>query len=41
LKATPITLFFILADELQIPMFDARHGTGVQPACVNVVFGCK
>jgi len=43
LRATLITLCFILADDLHINMlkFVAGHGTVVQPASINIVFGCK
>jgi len=34
---------FVLADDLHISIlkFVAAHSTGVQPASINVVFGCK
>jgi len=43
LRATLITLCFVLADELRINIlkFVAGHRTVVQPASVNIVFGCK
>ena len=43
LRATLITLCFILADELHINIlkFVAGHGTVVQPVSINIVFGCK
>jgi len=43
LRATLITLCFVLADDLHINIlnFVARHGTIVQPASINIVFGCK
>jgi len=42
LKATLITLCFILTDDLyviDILKFVAGHGTELQPACINIVFG--
>jgi len=43
LKATLITPFFILADDLQINIFKfvVGYDTVVQPACINIVFGYK
>ena len=43
LRETLITLCFVLADDLHINIlkFVAAHGTVVQPACINIVFGCK
>jgi len=43
LRATLITLFFVLADDLHtnILKFVAGHGTVVQTASINIVFGCK
>jgi len=43
LKATQITFCFIFADDLHINIlrFSAVHGTVVQPACINIVFGYK
>ena len=43
LRATLITLCFVLADDLHISIliFVAGHGTVVQPASINIVFGCK
>jgi len=36
-------LCFVLADDLHIKIlkFVAGHGTVVQPASINIVFGCK
>jgi len=43
LRATLITLCFVLADDLHINIlkFVAGHGTVVQPASNCIVFGCK
>jgi len=43
LRATLITLCFVLADDLHINIlkFVAAHGTVVQSASINIVFGCK
>jgi len=43
LKATLITLCFVLADDLHINIlkFVVGHGTVVQPVSINIVFGCK
>jgi len=43
LRATLIMLCFDLADDLHINIliFVAGHGTVVQPASINIVFGCK
>jgi len=43
LGATLITLCFVLADDLHINIlkFVAGHGTVVQLASINIVFGCK
>jgi len=43
LTATLITLCFVLADDLHINIlkFVAAHGVIVQPASINIVFGCK
>jgi len=43
LRATLITLCFVLANDLHINIlkFVAAHGTIVQPASINMVFGCK
>jgi len=43
LRATLITICFVLADDLHINVlkFAAGHGTIVQPASINIVFGCK
>jgi len=43
LRATLITLCFVLADDLHIKIlkFVAGHGTVVQPVSINIVFGCK
>ena len=43
LRATLITLFFVLADDLHVNIliFVAGHGTVVQPASINIAFGCK
>jgi len=43
LRATPITLCFVLADDLHINIlrFVAARGTVVQPASINIVYGCK
>jgi len=43
LRATLITLCFVLADDshINILKFVAAHGTAVQPASINIVFGCK
>jgi len=43
LRATLITLCFVLADDLHINVlkFVAGHGTAVQPVSINTVFGCK
>jgi len=43
LRATLITLCFILADDLHINIlkFVAGHGTVVQLVSINIAFGCK
>ena len=43
LRATLITVWFVLADDLHINIlkFVAEHGTVVQLASINIVFGCK
>jgi len=43
LRATPITLCFVLADDLHINIlkFVAGQGTVVKLASINIVFGCK
>ena len=43
LRATVITLCFVLPDDLHINIliFVSGHGTVVQPASINIVFGCK
>ena len=43
LRATIIMLCSVLADELHVNIhkFFAGHGTVVQPASINIVFGCK
>jgi len=43
LRATLITLCFVLADDLHINILIcvAGHGTVVQPASINIVFGCE
>jgi len=43
LTGTLITLCFALADDLHINIlkFVAGHGSVVQPASINIVFGCK
>jgi len=43
LSATLITLCFVLEDDLHINIlkFVAGHGTVVQTASINIVFGCK
>jgi len=43
LRATLITICFVLADDLHINIlkFVAGHATVVQPASINMVFGCK
>jgi len=43
LRATLITLFFVVADDLHINIlkFVAAHGTVVQSASIDIVFGCK
>ena len=43
MRATPITLCFVLADDLHINMlkYFAGHGAVVQPASINIVFGYK
>jgi len=43
LRATLITLWFVLADDLHINIlkFVAGQGTVVQPASINIVVGCK
>jgi len=43
LRATLITLCFVLADDLRIDIlkFVAGHGTVVQPTSISIVFGCK
>jgi len=40
LRATLITLFFVLADDLHINIFKfvAGHGAVVQPASINIAF---
>jgi len=43
LRATLITLCFVLADDLHLNIlkFVAGHGTVVQPASISIVFGYK
>jgi len=43
LRATVIALCFVLADDVHtnILIFVAGHDTVVQPASINIVFGCK
>ena len=43
LRATLITLYFVLADDSHMNILTcvAAHGTVVQPASINIVFGCK
>jgi len=43
LRATPITLCFVLADDLHIYIlkFVAGRGTVDQPVSIKIVFGCK
>jgi len=43
LRATLITLCFVLADDLHINIFKfvAGHGIVVQLTSINIVFGCK
>jgi len=43
LRATLITLCFVVADDVHINIlkYVAAHGTVVQPASINIVFGCK
>jgi len=43
LRATLITLCFVLEDDLHINIFEfaAGRGTVVQPSSINIVFGCK
>jgi len=43
LRATLITFCSVLADDLHINIlkFVAGHGNIVQPASINIVFGCK
>jgi len=43
LIATLITLSFVLADDLHINVLNvfSGHGTIVQPASINIIFGCK
>jgi len=43
LRATLITLCFVLADDLHnnILKFVAAHGIVIQPASMNIVFGCE
>ena len=43
LRATIITLCFVLADDLNMNIlkFVAGHGNVVQPASIKIVFGCK
>jgi len=43
LRATLITLCFVLANNLHINIlkYVAGHGTVVQSASINIVFGCK
>jgi len=43
LRATLITLCFVLADDLHINIlrFVAARDTVVQPASINIVYGCK
>ena len=43
MKATLITLCFVLADDLHINIckFVAGHDTVVQPVSINIVFKCK
>jgi len=42
LRATLITLCFVLADDLHVNIlkFVVGHGTVVQPVSINIVFGC-
>jgi len=40
LRETLITLCFVLADDLHINILKFV-ATVVQPACINIVFGCK
>ena len=43
MRARVSTLCFVLADELHINVvkFVAGYGAVVQPASINIVFGCK
>jgi len=43
LRATLITVRFVLADDLHINILKsvAGYGTVVQPTCINIVFGCQ
>jgi len=43
LRATLITLCFVLADDLHVNIlnFVAGHGTVIQTASINMVLGCK
>jgi len=43
LRATLITVCFVLADDLHINTLKSvvGYGTVVHPACINIVFGCK
>jgi len=42
LRATLITLCFVLADDLHINVLNvAGHGTVLQPACINIALGEK
>ena len=43
MRATLITLCFVLADDLYVNIlkFVTGHDTVVQPASINIVFGCK
>jgi len=43
LRTTLTTIWFVLADDLHINIlkFVAGHGIVVQPASINIVFGCK
>jgi len=43
LRAALITLCFVLAEDLYVNIlkFVVGHGTVVQPATIDIVFGCK
>jgi len=43
LWVTLITLCFVLVDDLHINILKCvvGHGTAVQPASINIIFGCK